>query len=92
MKRKLPTRPDKWLQEIRLEIAGAQGAVPFGSLIGESITGANLFYFASLVCLKFRGMDFRAKTYSKRHARNAYSIVRCAAHDITIDRICFPNS
>lgn len=59
MKRKQPTKPDKWLQEIRLAIADAREAVPFGDLIGEPITDANLFHLAPLVCLKFRGLDHR---------------------------------
>lgn len=59
IKRKQPTRPEKWLQEIWLAIADAREAIPFGELIGESITDANLFHFAPLVCLKFRGLDYR---------------------------------
>ena len=34
IKRKQPTKPEKWLQEIRLAIADVQEAVPFGHLVG----------------------------------------------------------
>ncbi len=36
MKRKQPTKPGKWLQKIRLAIADAGEAAPFGDLIGET--------------------------------------------------------
>jgi hypothetical protein len=44
-----------WSKQIRLAIADARGAEPFGRLIGEPITDANLFHLVPLVCLKFRG-------------------------------------
>jgi hypothetical protein len=44
-----------WFEEIMLAIADARAAEPFGRLIGEPITDANLFHLAPLVCLKFRG-------------------------------------
>ena len=55
MSRPIPLRISDWLDEIRLAIADARGAKPFGWLIGERITNANLFHLAPLVCLKFRG-------------------------------------
>jgi hypothetical protein len=55
MKRPLPHTPAQWLKEIRLAIADACGARPFGRAVGEPITDANPFHLAPLVCLKFRG-------------------------------------
>ena len=55
MKRPLPRTPAQWLKEIRLAIADACDAKPFGQAVGEPITDANLFHLAPLVCLKFRG-------------------------------------
>lgn len=59
MKRNQPTTPGEWLDEIRLAIADAQETGPFGDLIGQPVTGTNLFHLAPLVCLKFRGLDYR---------------------------------
>src|SRR3954451_23098946 len=55
MKRSLPRTREGWLLEIRLAIKDAREAEPFGTLIGQPITDANLFHLAPLVCLKFRG-------------------------------------
>jgi hypothetical protein len=55
MKRSLPRTLAQWLKEIRLAIADAEDAVPFGELIGAPITDENLFHLAPAVCLKFRG-------------------------------------
>ncbi len=55
MKRPLPRTPAAWLNEIKLAIADAAEAVPFGQTIGEPITLANWFHLAPHVCLKFRG-------------------------------------
>ena len=54
-----PEKPDEWLSEIRLAIADAKKTKPFGILTGQRITDANLFHLAPLVCLKFRGLDYR---------------------------------
>lgn len=59
MKRPLPLTPSQWLKEIRLAIADANEAKPFGQIIGESVTDANLFHLAPLVCLKFRGLEIK---------------------------------
>jgi len=59
VKRPLPRTPDQWLKEIRLAIADAAEAKPFGRLTGEAITDANLFHLAPLVCLKFRGQKLK---------------------------------
>jgi hypothetical protein len=55
MKRSLPRTREGWLLEIRLAIKDARETEPFGRLIGEPVTDANLFHLAPLVCLKFRG-------------------------------------
>lgn len=55
MKRPLSRTPAAWLKEIRLAIADAAEAEPFGRAIGQPITPANLFHLAPHVCLKFRG-------------------------------------
>ncbi len=55
MKHALPRTPAAWLKEIKLAIADAAEAAPFGPLVGTEIRAANLFHLAPLVCLKFRG-------------------------------------
>ena len=55
MKRPFPSTPAEWLDEIKLALADAREAKPFGPLVGAPITEANLFHLAPLVCLKFRG-------------------------------------
>lgn len=59
MKRPLPCTPAQWRDEIRLAIADASEAMPFGPLAGETITNDNLFHLAPLVCLKFRGRKIK---------------------------------
>jgi hypothetical protein len=61
MKRPLPRNPAQWLKEIRLAIADAADAEPFGRAIGEPITDTNLFQLAPLVCLKFRGRKLKGR-------------------------------
>ena len=61
MKRPLPRTPAQWLKEIKLAIADAADAEPFGRAIGEVITEANLFHLAPLVCLKFRGKKLKGR-------------------------------
>lgn len=61
MKRPLPRTPAQWLKEIKLAIADASEAEPFGPLVGTEITDANLFHLAPLVCLKFRGKKLKGR-------------------------------
>jgi hypothetical protein len=61
MKRPLPRTPAQWLKEIKLAIADAADAEPFGPLVGTEITDANLFHLAPLVCLKFRGKKLKGQ-------------------------------
>jgi hypothetical protein len=58
-KRALPTKSHEWLDEIRLAMADARKAKPFGLLRGRLITDKNLFHLAPVVCMKFRGLDQR---------------------------------
>lgn len=55
MNRPLPRTPSQWFTEIKLASADASEAIPFGPVIGEPISNADLFHLAPLVCLKFRG-------------------------------------
>jgi hypothetical protein len=66
MRQDQPTTPDEWLDEIRLAIADAREAEPIGELIGQPITDANLFHLAPLVCMKFRGLDYRDDTLRQK--------------------------
>lgn len=59
MKRPLPRTSAGWLKEIRLAIADAAEAAPFGPLVGTEITDADLFHLAPVVCLKFRGRKLK---------------------------------
>ena len=61
MKQPLPRTSAQWLKEIKLAVADAADAEPFGRAIGELITDANLFHLAPLVCLKFRGKKLKAR-------------------------------
>jgi hypothetical protein len=55
MSRPIPGAVAGWFKEITLAIADARAAEPFGQLTGQRISNVNLFHFAPLVCLKFRG-------------------------------------
>ncbi|HZZ77885.1 MAG TPA: hypothetical protein VFE62_05175 [Gemmataceae bacterium] len=61
MKLAIPKTPAQWLKEIKLAIADAWEAEPFGPLAGTEITDANLFHLAPLVCLKFRGKKLKGR-------------------------------
>jgi hypothetical protein len=65
MSRQIPRAIAGWRKEIRLAIADAREAKPFGLLIGEPITDANLFHLAPLVCLKFRGRKLIGRDASR---------------------------
>ena len=61
MKRPLPRKPAEWLKEIKLAIADAAEAKPFGPLAGTDVTDGNLYHLAPLVCLKFRGRNLNGQ-------------------------------
>ena len=71
MKRVQPTTPDDWLDEIKVAIADARKTKPFGLLTGQRITNANLFHLAPLVCMKFRGLDYRNEDLRKKVTEGA---------------------
>ena len=61
MKHPQPRTPAEWLKEIKLAIADANEAEPFGPIVGIEVTDANLFHLAPLVCLKFRGRKLKGR-------------------------------
>ena len=61
MKHPQPRTPPEWLKEIKLAIADAAEAAPFGPLVGTEVTNGNLFHLAPLVCLKFRGRKLKGR-------------------------------
>ena len=65
MKRRLPTTPKEWLQELRLAIADARKTKPFGILAGRLITDAKLFHLAPLIAITFRGRSTRGAEADK---------------------------
>jgi hypothetical protein len=65
MSRQSPRTVGAWFKEIRLAIADAREAKPFGLLIGEWITDVHLFHLAPLVCLKFRGRKLVGREASR---------------------------
>lgn len=71
MKSKKPTIPDEWFDEIRLAIADARESKPLGLLTGQRITDSNLFHLAPLVCMKFRGLNFRDEKLRTRVTEGA---------------------
>ena len=70
MKRKLPATPAKWLEEIEVAITDAAGE-PFARLIREPDRAVNLFHLAPMVCLKFRGLDYRDEELRKKVTEGA---------------------
>ena len=70
MKRDQPTTPDEWLSEIRLAIADAAGE-PFGRLTDEPERAVNLFHLAPIICLKFRGRNYRNEKLRKKVTEGA---------------------
>jgi hypothetical protein len=65
MKRKLPATPAGWLEETELAIADAAGE-PFARLIREPERAVNLFHLAPMVCMEFRGLDYRDEELRKK--------------------------
>ena len=68
---KLPRTPAQWLKEIGLAITDARKTKPFGLLTGQLITNANLFHLAPLVCMKFRGVDYRDEELRRKVTEGA---------------------
>ena len=57
---------EDWLDEIALAYQDALEAVPLADIIGEKIEEQDIFHFAPLICLKFRGLP-----QSKKHQKQA---------------------
>jgi hypothetical protein len=55
MSRPLPRTAAQWLTEIEAAIQDAREAKSFAVLTGTTLTDADLYHLAPLVCLKFRG-------------------------------------
>jgi hypothetical protein len=65
MPRPLPNTPAEWLKEILLAWEDAREAQPFAPLTGTTLTDAEMFHLAPLVCLKFRGRKLSGKEADK---------------------------
>ena len=65
MPRPLPKTPAQWLKEILLAWTDAREAKPFAHLTGATLTDAEMFHLAPLVCLKFRGRKLTGKEADK---------------------------
>ena len=70
LKRHQPTTTAEWLDEIQLAIADA-AADPFERLSREPERAVNLFHFAPLTALKFRGLNHRNDTLRKKVTEGA---------------------
>ena len=71
MNHEQPTTPGEWFDEISRAISDARKTKLFGLLRGQRITDSNLFHLAPLVCLKFRGLDFRDEKLRSRVTKGA---------------------
>ena len=71
MRRDQPATPEEWLDEIRLANTDARKTKPFGWLLGRRITDAKLFHLAPLMCLKYRGLDFRDEELRRKVTEGA---------------------
>jgi len=56
LKNRIPSSPEAWLHEIADAYLDAREAIPFGIVVGQSISESELFHMAPAVCLKFRGI------------------------------------
>jgi hypothetical protein len=65
MPRPLPKTPDQWLKAILLAWKDSRETKPFAHLTGTTLTDADLFHLAPLVCLKFRGRKLTGKEADK---------------------------
>ena len=76
-KRPLPRTMMSWFKEIKLAIADAQQAMPFGPVVGVTIVDSNLFHLAPHICLKFRGR--------KRTGREAEVVIKTALANYVVN-------
>jgi hypothetical protein len=64
MTTQIPQSLQGWMNEIVRAYKDAAEAIPFGAAVNAEITKHELFHFAPLVCLKFRGIK-RTKKIQK---------------------------
>jgi len=75
MKQLIPSALNEWVDEINLAIMDAKKTKPFGLLTGHPITNANLFHLAPMVCMKFRGLDFRDEKLRTKVTEGLWRII-----------------
>lgn len=71
VKNPLPQKPDDWLAEIKLAYQDASEAQAFAPLVETTISEADLYQLAPLVCLKFRGLDLNDEKLRDRVTEGA---------------------
>jgi hypothetical protein len=71
MERPLPQTPDDWLDEICLAFDDVRGVIPFAENPGRRVGEGDLFHLALIVCLKFRGLDYRDEELREQVTRAA---------------------
>ena len=67
-----PSSLEAWLEEIALAYRDAYETIPFGKLIGRTVTENDLFHFSPMICLKFRGIK-ESKSHLNRAKEAALS-------------------
>jgi hypothetical protein len=77
----VPTSPGAWLREIAAAYADAHEAIPFGPLVGKTLTESELFHLAPSVCLKFRDIAPSEKTLKRATEAALASYVVVSGHD-----------
>lgn len=65
----IPTSNEGWVIEIMDAYRDAKAAIPFAEAAGKTMTEADLFHMAPLVCLKFR--DLLDSEDCQKNARDA---------------------
>jgi hypothetical protein len=66
VKKPLPQWPDEWRKEIELAWKDAKDTKPFALIVGQRLTPGKLFHQAAMICLKFRGMDYKDEELRNR--------------------------
>ena len=83
-----PTSLEAWLDEISTAYRDAYDTLPFGELVGQPMTEANLFHLSPAVCLKFRGIK-ESKSNLNR-ATDATLLSYVATREIVDDMLDVP--
>lgn len=71
MNHPLPQTPEEWREEIELAWKDAKDTKPFAPVVGQRMTNPTLFHLAPVICLKFRGMDYRDEELRDRVTQGA---------------------